>query len=411
MTQYWWSRYGSFPPGEGILPHMGRVVAYYREKRGFKTAADFSIAAGVTKRTIDEWETLSMIPYERRVFLAKLLKIPPALLGLDWRLVVYLDNLGTYTNPHDHMSDILEEDTFYHYENTLVMGWENKMKGSLNVADRVDRRLKKLSALVKTVAAPDKEAWLTLLCQYYQLSSAFDQHIRKRKDLTSQINQALTIATEIEDTEMIATSYVHRAHIYAGLGRYDLAKVDANRAMTYLDNVRSPLKGNMYLIAADTSLHGVDIDQELETRVRKWQEKAINILYKGQIEQDRTYQYLTLAGVHHERARAFLQLYSLHPRKELLKDARNDLSLAWNALTPDLNEWQLYFLVTEAHLYAAEKDLEGSAKIAAKGLKIAKQMKSSRVVSQIKDLYADLVNVDETNPYVTNLGVQLGIFN
>ena len=29
---------------------------------------------------------------ERRIFLAKLLKIPPALLGLDWRLVYYQDN-------------------------------------------------------------------------------------------------------------------------------------------------------------------------------------------------------------------------------------------------------------------------------------------------------------------------------
>ena len=390
---------------------MGRVVALYREKRGFRTAADFAIAAGVTKRTIDEWETLAMIPFERRVFLAKLLKIPPALFGLDWRLVVYSSSTGEYTNPHDHMSDIIEEDTFYHYEDTLVMGWENKMKGSLNVADRVERRLRKLAALVKEVPAPAREAWLTLLCQYYQLSSSFDQHIRKRKDSTSQINEALAIATEIEDTEMIATSFVHRAHIYAGLGKYALANVDAQRAMTYLDNVRSPLKGNMYLIAADTALHTEVIDRELETKVRKWQEKATTILYKGQVEQDRTYQYLTLAGVHHERAKAFLHLYSSHPRQELLKDARNDLALAWNSLTPDLNEWQLYFLITEANLYAAEKDLEGSAKTAAKGLRIAKQMKSSRVVGQIKDLYTDLTNMDEANPYVTNLGVQLGIFN
>ena len=352
-----------------------------------------------------------MIPFERRVFLAKLLKIPPALFGLDWRLVTYTDNMGEYTNPHEHMSDIIEEDTFYHYEDTLVMGWENKMKGSLHIADRVDRRLRKLSALVKEVPVPDREAWLTLLCQYYQLSSSFDQHRRKHKDPTSQINEALAIALEIEDTEMIATCLVHRAHIHAGMEKYDLAQVDAQRAMTYVDNSRAPLKGNIYLIAADTALHTGTIDRELETKVRKWQEKAINILYQGTVEQDRTYQYLTLAGVHHERAKAFLQLYSSHPRQELLKDARSDLALAWNALTPDLNEWQLYFLITEANLYAVEKDLEGSAKIAVKGLKIAKQMKSSRVVGQIKDIYTQLSNMDEANPYVTNLGVQLGIFD
>ncbi len=409
MKHYWWSRYGDFPPGEGILPHMGRVLAFYREIRGYRTAADFAIAAGVTKRTVDEWESLIMIPPDRRVFLAKLLKIPPALFGLDWRLVVYQDNTGTYTNPHENMSDIIEEDTFYHYEDTLVMGWENLRKGALQVATRVDRRVKKLRTLVDAAPAPDKEAWLTLLCQFYQLSSAFDHHRRKQKNPTRNITQALRIANEIEDVELITTSLVHRAHIYTGLGRYDLAKRDAGKAMTYIDRVRAPLKGNIYLIAADAHVHG-ELDGELETTIQEWQDKTLNLVWKGKIEQDRTFQVLNLAGVHNERAKASINLYTLHPKKELLKDARNELDLAWSSLTPDFGEWSLYFTLTEARLYEAEKDLEGSAKLGVKGLKIANGMQSQKGVEQVKTLYYDLMNKDEKNPYITNLGVELGIF-
>src|SRR3954471_4129187 len=30
-TFYWWSCYDHFTPGEGVLPHMGEVIAEYRQ--------------------------------------------------------------------------------------------------------------------------------------------------------------------------------------------------------------------------------------------------------------------------------------------------------------------------------------------------------------------------------------------
>ncbi|MGH2479291.1 MAG: helix-turn-helix transcriptional regulator, partial [Ktedonobacteraceae bacterium] len=72
-------------------------MADYRKRRGYKTQADFAIVADVQPRTIVDWETSVMIPdFGRRVLLAKLLKIPPALLGLDWRLVVFDENTGEH---------------------------------------------------------------------------------------------------------------------------------------------------------------------------------------------------------------------------------------------------------------------------------------------------------------------------
>src|SRR5215467_12440923 len=144
MVYYWWSRYGDFPPGLYNLPHMGKVIAYYRQKR-YATQDAFAIAAGVEKRTVQEWETAIMTnDTGRRVFLAKMLKIPVALLGLDWHQVSdqpYEES----QNSLSFIAEMLEEDAFYAYEVILIMGNEYVYNGgSLDIVYRVDRRLRKL---------------------------------------------------------------------------------------------------------------------------------------------------------------------------------------------------------------------------------------------------------------------------
>jgi transcriptional regulator with XRE-family HTH domain len=93
---YWWTRYGDFDPGAGIYPHMGQVIARYRLKRGLRTQQDLAIALGCSKRTVEELEGTVNVStpdsVERRQVLARLLMIPPALLALDWRFMVYENN-------------------------------------------------------------------------------------------------------------------------------------------------------------------------------------------------------------------------------------------------------------------------------------------------------------------------------
>jgi transcriptional regulator with XRE-family HTH domain len=120
---YWWKRYGDFSPGVGNLPHMGEVIAFYRAKR-YKSQTEFAIASGYSKRSVEEWESSVFThDHERRIFLAKLLKISPALLGLDWRLVVFDNNKGEYRDPLSHMVDLIEEDAYYAYEDISIRRW------------------------------------------------------------------------------------------------------------------------------------------------------------------------------------------------------------------------------------------------------------------------------------------------
>jgi transcriptional regulator with XRE-family HTH domain len=412
-TLYWWSRFGDFSPGEGVLPHMGEVISHYRRKRGYRTQADFAIAAGVALRTIQEWETSMMMTHdhERRILLAKMLRIPPALLGLDWRLIFYEDNTGKYTDPSEHLAEIVGEDSYYHYEDTLIMGWECLHKGGLpHAGDRFQRRLRKLNTLVKNAPVWEREAWLTLLCQYYQLSSAMNEHSMKKINLTDDITTALQIATELDDKELIAACHVHLAHIYLGQQQHQLAEANAQVAMGYLDQLQAPSKGNAYLISATIHAQFSASDGTEEKLVRQWQDKALNLVYKGKLEDDRTFLMLNMAGVHHERAKTLLQFYQFHPNKQTLKDAHNEMNIAWKSLSPDLVEWNMYFHVTEARLYAAERDLEGSAQSGSAALKTARMLQSKKGEKQIRALYKDLNQIDEINPYVRNLGLELGIY-
>ncbi len=413
---YWWLRFGPFSPGEGILPHMGEVIAHYRKKRGYRTQADFAIAAGVTLRTVQEWETSIMThDHERRIFLAKLLKVPVALLGLDWRLVVYQDNLGTQTNPMEHLTHLIEEDTYYHYEDTLLMGWACLRKGDLpHFAERVTRRLRKLQTLVRQAPESEKEAWQSLLCQYYQLAEGYARHSGMSKGQKNQAvaysTAAIQLATDLEHVELLGSALFRDTQLHVEHGNYDLARKSAQGAMGYIDRVRSPLKGNIYLVAADVNAHYAAHDERLRNQCRQWQDKAANLVYKGNLEDDGTFLKLNLAGVHHERAKTLLYFFQHKPQKEFLRDARTELTAAWEKLTPDLMLWRMHFYETEARIYEAEHDLEGSVRSGKEALKIAMFMQSNSGRETVTKLYHDLNAIDSLNPYVRNLSVELGIF-
>src|SRR5258707_446306 len=83
---YWWYTYGYFSPGEDNCPHMGEVIRYHRKIQGMEKGA-FAQLLGCTTRYVEMLESDQnvMMPQliSRRTVLAKVLGIPPLLLGLS----------------------------------------------------------------------------------------------------------------------------------------------------------------------------------------------------------------------------------------------------------------------------------------------------------------------------------------
>jgi DNA-binding XRE family transcriptional regulator len=405
------------PPGRANLPHTGEVIACYRAKR-YTSQQEFAIAAGVDKQTVAYWENqMYLSDPERRIFLAKMLKIPPALLGLTWQQVVYQDHAGTSTDQLDHFAQLVEEDSYYHYEDTLILAWGWYYNGKLlDIADRFGRRLRKLENKVLYVPEHDKEAWKELLCHYRYFAAQIARHRgmdREHKQQALRLSAgAVQLAKDIEDVELTAWFLCNCADIHFEQEHYTQAKALAQASMERVRalHVNTPLYGEIHLRNANVFAPHIANDNKLARQIRGWLDKAMDTLYKKPVEPDKTFLKLNLAAVHHERAKVFLQFHRLHPDSGYLRDARNEMKLAWEAFTPDLAEWKLYFHLTEAQILKAGKDLEGSAKLGLEALKVARDMQSKKRESQIQALYYDLMKIDAKNPYVHHLGAELGIF-
>jgi DNA topoisomerase VI subunit B len=182
--------------------------------------------------------------------------------------------------------------------------------------------------------------------------------------------------------------------------------------MGYAEAVGLPLRGSLYLREAEALTPFAATDETLAKQIRHSQDRVVTLLYRGRMEPDRSFLKLNLAGVHHERAKTLLQLHGFHPdRKHLLRDAQHEMQMAWDAFAPDIATWRKYFFLTEARLYQAERDVEASVKLALDALQAAREVQSKRQEDQVRSLYHELVQMDERNPSVHNLGVQLGITN
>lgn len=428
IVAYWWSRFGNFAPGVGIYPHMGQVIAEYRVRRGFLTQKNLAIALGCSERTIQELEGSMNLDspdsIERRMVLARLLQIQPSLLALDWRFMAYKDNSVDQESPFADVVGLLEEDTYDFYDDLLVVGWESTYKGgSPQTVARITKRLHKLEKLAERIPPTEREAWLSLLCRYYQLSTRF---ARDRIDTTVALDhsqKAINIANTLENNELIAASHFRRVRVYMDLYEFakklpegpqsqqamqylDLARYDVNKGLEYAESVRNPLKSNIYLIAAEVnSLYAQD-NKKLQDQCDAWQKKVANMVYreKAHYEDDGTFLKMNITAVHHERAKTLMKFTS---RKGALKEARSELNTAWKTLTPDLTIWRVNLHITEAQLNLLERDIEGSAQAGLEAYKIASVMQTRNEEEKVRNLYVNLQNVAPNNGYVCNLGLQL----
>jgi tetratricopeptide (TPR) repeat protein len=243
------------------------------------------------------------------------------------------------------MAEILEDDAFYVYEDTLVMGHELLQKGGpSHIADRLNRRLKRLKTVADHAQESDREAWETLLCRYNLLTATFARHRLQMDEALTMLNEAVSIADKLKDDELSAFSLYRRTRVHLDRGETDKAKEDIDEAMQYLDKeqVNIPLKGNIYLTAAEVNIPYTKDNKELEKKIKQWHDKVFQMVKKGSIEDQNTFLILNHSAVHHEKAKTLLQFYLLHEENtENLVDARKEMTIAWGTLDADFSEWRM----------------------------------------------------------------------
>jgi hypothetical protein len=96
--------------------------------------------------------------------------------------------------------------------------------------------------------------------------------------------------------------------------------------------------------------------------------------------------------------------------KNQIKDAKNALMAARNHLESSSKRKEMYLSITEARIYLVAREFEESAITAKRALDFARKAHSQQGIEEIKQIYLVLYQLELKNPYVANLGVELGIF-
>lgn len=418
IKSYWWSRYGDFSPGTGIYPHVGEVITSYRFKRGFRTQQDLAVALGVSKRTVEELEgTVNLNTpdsIERRQTIARLLRIPPALLALDWRFMVYEHIPEERRDTFADIVQLLEDETFTLYQNILRMGRGYLYNGGPGyIADIVDESLDKLLPIARTMPAIEQEPWQEMVCRYYLLSTSFALRRMDKKQTLVYARRAIEVACELENVELITSAHYRRVRVHLDLMKAETsedgrrkhlehAKKDVQSALDRAEQIGPILKGNLYLIAAEVWALDAS-DPSARKQCEKWQEKATTLVYRNAQDEDDTFLRLNATALHHEKAKTLIHFGRF-------REAHNELITARKTLPPDLLTWHINLYLTEANLYKAQKDLEESATSAIEAYKLAKVVQSPKDEMEIKKIFSELQKLDAANPYVCNLGMMLGMY-
>lgn len=407
---HWWVRYGNFEAGEGAYPHVGQVIAHYRKKRGW-TQESLAIALGCSKKTVEDLEGpkgMNGPDIERRKTLVKLLGIPPALLALDWRI-----QPSNVSDSSEHTQALVEEDTYSLYEHLLVLGWGCLSNGRNEYLrnKRLDIYTPKLAQIAQNTSELEREPWLELLSNFYQVSARYAQHGTEKAKAISYAKSAIEVALPLNNAELLATALFRRAVIYFEQSAtlpdpiqqqtyVECAKNDIDAALRYSDRARPKLKGNIYLLAAEIYASISYNDATQRKQCEKWHEKTANLIYRGEFEDEGNFLKLNISALHHEKAKMFLL-------QGHLREARGELNLTWKTLPTDLFNWRLNTHLTEARLYKAEHDLEGSVHAAIDAYHMAHAMHSTKGKRSVQKIYKELQQIDPNNPYVCRLGILL----
>ncbi len=419
--------YENYSPGLYGLPHMGEVITDFRIRAGWTSQEAFATVCGVDKQTVVYWENQKYLAdMDRRIFLCKVLQIPPAYLGLTLRSIIDEDKLDAVTHAFKQVAELLEENAYALYEDILIFAHTSTDKYSPAAAYRFYKHQQELEQIIEQVPEVEKDAWKDLLSRFYQHSTFIAQHHKKDDLALTYANQAVSIASALKDSELLGASLYRRSRVHLIQNRHDSAKKDIQSVLDSAEKARGPLKGSTYLLAAEVNALYAEGDEKLKTQCRKWQDKAANLIYKGKVEDDGNFLTFSLYAVHHERAKTLLcfalycatddELVSClkdtrrQANRELLKDARSALMAARNHLGASTFRKEMYLTITEARLHLIAREFEESAIVAKNALQYARKSHSQQGIGEVRKLHAMLVELAPMNPHICNLGIELGIF-
>ncbi len=401
---YWWSAYGNFAPGVDNLPAVSDVIRYYRKLRGISDE-ELAASLGWTVRYVKMLESRRNIKMPellpRRILLAKVLQIPPMLLGLSSITLIGDDTVhGVSTILGE--DQIIDTRALAFYEGMLGLAWDFYYSSSVQrAAKQVQACFDLLNHDAQGATGTQLDQYDALKCRFYQLFSLVSRDQMDIEQALEDSSQAVAIAERLENAELIASSLLRRARIYLRQESYDLAYLDTQKALPYADLSRDPLRGKVYQIAGEALGRVAGNNKALQEKSLFYFNEAGKIARKGDLTPDGSFVKTDLTSIYIERAEA-LTLFGR------FQDAHNALTIARKNLKPGLMRWEVNLLIEEAKTYYAQKEYDNCCSSLLSALKIVREANLQSKEDRIIGLYQQVKQKSPTSPEVLDLGKMLG---
>jgi len=348
----------------------------------------------------------------RRWILAKLLSIPPLLLGvqsLDELLRQEEATKKTGLAQAGVTQSVKETRSFHLEEYRQVLGeyWHQYRTNTLyEVISDIHRRIRALERKVLYGEQQVKEQSIPLLCGYHMLLSNIDTDREHYDTAITHLNQAYTLAKEkglsrLQTTILLRRGWAckERGEKLARLHNFEAAQRDFVCAVSdYQAALDIAKQAYPNLIGVITLSQG-----KIEAEIARTPQSFKNAMSKidqagpfvGQDNDDEDIHFVHTDEVRYHLDRA--QAYLVAPVRvvQYPRDARRELREAVAATTPPYpKRRQAYNLVLNAQSYFIEREYEQSAKDAKDALILAREIGSTINVERIASLYESISSTD-----------------
>jgi len=380
----------------------GQIAKKYRKKKKKEngkvwTQADLAELIGISEKSVQSLENhdSGLDSVSRREFLAKVLGIPPALLGLDASHILKEQTQEPRVPKHV----IYNQEEIGKHRLLLSSYWEAHYSDHTSLED-IEQSITALHRMVSSVNRNQQEEIRNLLCRYHQL--ALDV-ARDQGNLTTALAHAglaILVAENLQDNALLAAALYRRGLAQFDVGNLKAASDDLQDALPKVRGAPLRLQGMVYMEAGRFSAHVARGSIE-QLKAEKLLDPTQTITYRKEIEDDEHYLKLDRGRFHIGKAATLLALHRLQAALEQLDDA--------DRLTSNKQiRRHAYIDILRAKTYFAQENYDAATNFAISSLQICSMIHSESNITDISKLYSAFVQTSFKNsPHLVQLSLLL----
>lgn len=393
----WWSVYGPFEPGVEMMPHIGHMIRWYRELRGWKIE-DLAGALGLSRQQTYALEESVTMPKDisRRRFLIELLGIPPLLLAVPQLQMVSIQSAGRLR--------VLDPQSVSRLEGILSLSWNTYYTSSAqHAAELVAQCVGELDGAIGQASGIERDQLYGLKARFLQLDGVIG---RDRLDFARSLDSSevsITLARHLGNPELLAAALFRRARTYLQTHKPELAARDLAEALPFARRSRDALR--CYVLICYAEVQSILAPQDLtvqQTALSTLDEVARTVRSaKSVLDGDGSFTRVDLPGL-------FMERTNVLRRFGALEEAHDTLEIVRENLGPSLTRWQGNLRIADAQLCLASRDIDGCCYVASEGLKIVRATGSKSNEKKIHSIFQQLNQTQPRYSLVRELGRELG---